>query len=42
LVDRRNQKLRVLLQKAEYAMQAGDDVVQDDDEDDGGSGSESN
>jgi len=42
LVDRRNQKLRVLLQKAEYAMQVGDDVVQDDDEDDGGSGSESN
>jgi hypothetical protein len=42
LADRRNQKLRGVLQKAEYAMQAGDDVVRDDDEDDGGSGSESN
>lgn len=32
LVDPRNQKLRDLLQKAEFTFLAGDDVVQDDDD----------
>jgi uncharacterized protein len=42
LVDPRNTELRAILQKAEYSMQMGDDVVEED-EDDGptGSGSES-
>ncbi|KAF2717487.1 hypothetical protein K431DRAFT_288537 [Polychaeton citri CBS 116435] len=40
LVDPRNTDLKQMLQKAEFAMMAGDDVV-DEDADDGGSGSES-
>ena len=40
LVDPRNKELRLVLQKAEYGMQVGDDVVQEDD-DEGGSGTES-
>jgi uncharacterized protein len=40
LVDPRNTALRALLQKAEFAIQAGDDVV-DEDEDDGPTGSAS-
>lgn len=40
LVDPRNKELRSSLQKAEYSMQMGDDVVQDDDDGPGGSGSE--
>lgn len=43
LVDPRNTDLRSLLQKAEFAQQAGNDVVVDDNADEGptGSGSES-
>ncbi|KAF2092021.1 hypothetical protein K490DRAFT_61466 [Saccharata proteae CBS 121410] len=41
LVDPRNTELRSMLQKAEFAMMAGADVVQEDDEGEGGSGSES-
>lgn len=42
LADPRNDDLRASLRKAEFAMSAGDDVVQDDDDDGpGGSGSES-
>jgi len=40
LADPRNEGLRALLRKAEYSMQAGDDVV-DDDDGPTGSGSES-
>jgi hypothetical protein len=40
LVDPRNTELRKILQKAEYAMMAGDDVV-DNDEDEGPTGSAS-
>jgi ankyrin repeat protein len=39
LADPRNTELRSMLQKAEFSMMAGDDVVQDDD--DGPTGSES-
>jgi len=43
LTDPRNTELRTMLQKGEFAMQAGDDVVKEDDDDDGkpGSGSDS-
>jgi len=42
LADPRNEELRSMLRKAEYSMQAGDDViVEDDDEGGAGSGSES-
>jgi len=43
LVDPRNTELRMTLQRAEFTMMAGDDLVVDDEEDDGvtGSGSES-
>ncbi|KAH7135656.1 ankyrin repeat protein-like protein [Dendryphion nanum] len=41
LVDPRNTELRSLLQKGEYAMQAGGDVVQDDDDGPTGSASDS-
>jgi len=41
LADPRNEGLRALLRKAEYSLQAGDDVVEDDDGAAGGSGSES-
>jgi hypothetical protein len=41
LVDPRNTELRTILQKAEYALTAGNDLVQDDDEDDGPTGSAS-
>ena len=41
LVDPRNKDLRSALQKAEYSMQVGDDVIQEDDDDPTGSGSES-
>jgi len=40
LVDPRNKELRNILQKGEFAMMAGDDVVADDD-DDGPTGSAS-
>lgn len=40
LVDPRNTALRSMLQKAEFTMVAGDDVVQDD-SDDGGPASDS-
>ena len=40
LVDPRNKELRLVLQKAEFAQLAGDDVV-DGDEDNGPTGSES-
>jgi hypothetical protein len=41
LTDPRNTELRSLLQKAEFTMLAGDDVVQEDDDDDAGAGSAS-
>jgi ankyrin repeat protein len=41
LVDPRNTVLRAELQKAEYALQAGGDVVADDDDGPTGSGSDS-
>jgi uncharacterized protein len=41
LADPRNTELRKMLQKAEFAMTAGDDVVQEDDDEPTGSGSES-
>lgn len=43
LVDPRNTELRIILQKAEFAQMAGDDVVKEEDEDEGptGSGSDS-
>jgi ankyrin repeat protein len=43
LVDPRNSSLRSMLQRAEFAMTAGDDVLDgdDDDDDDGGTGSAS-
>ncbi|MCJ1426481.1 hypothetical protein MMC29_004384 [Sticta canariensis] len=41
LVDPRNTALRSVLQKAEFAMMAGDDVVDDDDGDGGATGSAS-
>ncbi|EOD52893.1 putative ankyrin repeat protein [Neofusicoccum parvum UCRNP2] len=42
LVDPRNLDLRKMLQKAEFAMMAGADVVQEDDDGPTGSGSDSN
>jgi len=41
LVDPRNTELRGILQKGEFAMTAGDDVVQEDDDDPTGSASDS-
>ena len=41
LADPRNTELRSMLQKGEYAMTAGDDVVQDDDDGPTGSASDS-
>ncbi|KAL0632992.1 hypothetical protein Q9L58_008150 [Maublancomyces gigas] len=41
IVDPRDTKLRGVLQRAEYAMTAGDDLVADDDEDDHGPASDS-
>ena len=41
LVDPRNTDLRATLQRAEFAMTAGDDVVNGDDEDEGPTGSAS-
>jgi uncharacterized protein len=41
LVDPRNKDLRTALQKAEYSIQVGDDVIQEDDDGPTGSGSES-
>jgi hypothetical protein len=41
LADPRNTALRSMLQKGEYAMTAGGDVVQDDDDGPTGSGSDS-
>lgn len=41
LADPRNTELRRMLQKAEMAMTAGDDVVDEDEDDAGGPGSES-
>jgi hypothetical protein len=41
LVDPRNKELRTLLQRAEYSIQVGDDVVREDDDGPTGSGSES-
>jgi hypothetical protein len=41
LVDPRNTELRAVLQKAELAMMAGDDVVDEDEEELDGPGSES-
>lgn len=41
LVDPRNTELRSILQKAEFAMMAGDDVVYEDAEDEGPTGSAS-
>lgn len=41
LVDPRNTELRKTLQKAEFAMMAGDDVVDDEDEGPTGSASDS-
>jgi len=41
LADPRNEGLRQLLRKAEYSLQAGNDVVADDDDGAAGSGSES-
>ena len=36
LADPRNTELRSILQKAEFAMIAGNDVINEDEEDDGG------
>lgn len=41
LVDPENTELRSILQKADFAMMAGDDVVHDDDDLDGHDGSAS-
>ena len=41
LVDPRNSELRSTLQKAEFAIAAGDDVVDEDDDDEGPTGSAS-
>ena len=41
LVDPRNTELRSMLQKAEFATMAGDDVVDEDGEDEGPTGSAS-
>lgn len=41
IVDPRDTKLREVLQRAEYAMTAGNDVVADDDDDDNGPASDS-
>ncbi|MCJ1377933.1 hypothetical protein MMC17_001029 [Xylographa soralifera] len=41
LVDPRNAELRAILQRAEYAEMAGDDVVNEDEEDEGPTGSAS-
>ena len=41
LVDPRNTELRSLLQKGEFAMQAGGDIVEDDDDGPAGSASDS-
>lgn len=41
IVDPRDTKLREILQRAEYAMTAGNDVVADDDDDDHGPASDS-
>lgn len=41
IVDPRDTKLRGILQRAEYAMTAGNDVVADDDDDDNGPASDS-
>lgn len=41
IVDPRDTKLRGVLQRAEYAMTAGNDLVADDDEDDHGPASDS-
>ena len=41
LVDPRNTDLRAILQKAEFTMTAGDDVVNQDEEDEGPTGSAS-
>lgn len=41
LADPRNTELRSMLQKAEFSMMAGNDVVQEDDDGPTGSGSES-
>ena len=41
LVDPRNTELRSILQKAEFAMAAGDDIVVNEDEDEGPTGSAS-
>jgi hypothetical protein len=41
LVDPRNTELRSALQRAEYGMQAGDDIIDEDDDGPTGSGSES-
>lgn len=41
LVDPRNGELRAILQRAEFAFLAGDDVVREDGDDGQGSGSES-
>lgn len=41
LADPRNTEMRSMLQKAEFAMQAGDDVIAEDDDDNGGGGSAS-
>jgi len=41
LVDPRNTELRSMLQKAEFTMLAGDDIVEEDDDDDGAAGSAS-
>lgn len=41
IVDPRDTKLRAVLQRAEYAMTAGNDVVADDDDDDNGPASDS-
>lgn len=40
-MDPRDAKLRGVLQRAEYAMTAGNDVVADDDDDDNGPASDS-
>lgn len=41
LVDPRNTELRAILQKAEFTMLAGDDIVQEDDDDEAGGNSAS-
>ena len=41
LADPRNTELRGILQRAEFQLQAGADVVNEDEDDDGGSGSAS-